>query len=127
MSDFNAFEQLYNRQKRWQDSLFKDLFGEDYQKSRLTKDKIVDENLYNAIEEIIEARRSINVRKYWNPGKRDLPMYKQQRDECAEEIIDVFHFLMTALIYLGFDFDDIQAILRAKIDYNDTREDHVRG
>ena len=44
--------------------------------------------------------------------------------ECAEEIIDVIHFLFTALIYLGVDYDHIEKILNDKMDYNNERSDH---
>ena len=63
----NAFHRLFERQKRWQFKLYESL-GRD-QISNEAKDRIVLENLDNAAEEIFEARRWINVRKYWNPKK----------------------------------------------------------
>ena len=118
----NAFHRLYERQLRWQFKLYESI-GEG-QRTRLNRDKIVLQNLDNAAEEVFEARRHVNVRKYWNPKKRDKSMNDNERLMCAEEIIDVIHFLMTALIYLDVDYNQIESILNEKMDYNDKRSDH---
>lgn len=118
----DAFKKLFLRQLTWQYELYESL-GQG-QRTRLNRDKVVLENLDSAVEEVIEARRNINIRKPWNPNKRDKPMSDNERLMCAEEIIDVFHFLMTSLIYLDMNYDDIQAILIDKIGFNDKREDH---
>lgn len=118
----NAFHRLYERQLRWQIKLFESL-GFD-QKSSTARDKIVLMNLDNAAEEVFEARRHIHVRKYWNRKKRNRAMSINERLMCAEEIIDVIHFLFTALIYLDVDYNQIESILSDKMDFNDKREDH---
>lgn len=120
--NIDAFKELFYRQDEWQYDLYERI-GRN-QSDCLSKDKIVDENLMNAIEEIIEARREIPCRKYWNDKKRELPMDPDAQKRCGEEIIDVFHFLMTALIYMDFTYEDIQEILRNKMAFNDTRADH---
>jgi hypothetical protein len=118
----DAFKRLFYRQMLWQEKLFQRINKTPVRPDEY--DHIVDINLYNAIEEIIEARRHISVRKYWNPSKAELPMDAQTQDLCAEEIIDVFHFLMTALIYMDFTYEDIQSILTTKMEFNDNRSDH---
>lgn len=120
----DAFKKLYERQYQWQTDLYNKIERHNFNEAT-SYDKVVDENLYNAIEEIIEARRHINCRKYWNPEKTSKRMSSNQQFECAEEIIDVFHFLMTALIYLDMSFEEIEQILLQKMNYNNTREDHL--
>ena len=122
----DAFEKLFKRQSEWQANLYNRIgrTSDEYPMDKLTFDRIVDENLYNAIEEIIEARRHISCRKYWNPKKSNKEMSEEDLANLREEIIDVFHFLMTALIYSGATYTDIQAILLDKMGYNDIREDH---
>lgn len=117
------FQRLYHRQVKWQGHYYKT-------KGRTPKtlqesDAIVLENLDNAVEEIVEARRCIHVRKGWNPNKCDRAMTREERLHCAEEIIDVIFFLMTSLIYLGLTYFEVQDVLRDKLNFNETREDHI--
>lgn len=118
----DAFFSLYERQAKWQKDLYQRL--ERDQDNELVAQDIVDENLYNAIEEIIEARVEIPSRKYWNPKKAKRVMTTAEKYKCAEEIIDVIHFLFTSLIYLGLNYGDVQRIIRTKMDFNNKREDH---
>lgn len=118
----NSFENLYNRQTEKQASLYERL-GRDTV-TDVGRDHIVLENLDHAIEEIVEARREIHVRKSWNPNKADLHMSGEEREKCTEEIIDVLHFLFTACIYLDNAFKDIEDALEKKMAINNVREDH---
>ena len=116
------FQRLYARQVKWQHEYYERL--NRVPKTQQESDKIVLENLDHAIEEVVEARREIHVRKQWNPKKMDRAMTREERFKCAEEIIDVMFFLFTSLIYLGLSYGDIQDVLRDKMNYNETREDH---
>lgn len=118
----DAFKALYHRQRIKQYALYTRL-NKDIT-TPIGMDKIVLENLDHAIEEIVEARREIHVRKDWNPDKATRPMTGPEQAQCSEEIIDVLHFLMTSLIYLGNSYDDICTILTDKMATNDARPDH---
>lgn len=118
----DAFQNLYSRQKFKQKALYARLNKDT--SSEVGRDKIVLENLDHAIEEIVEARREIHIRKEWNPDKANKPMTGEEQSKCSEEIIDVLHFLMTSLIYLGNSYEDICHVLEDKMLTNDNRPDH---
>ena len=120
-----AFYRLFLRQTDKQPKLYESInkpqiFPQD-------QDRIVLKNLDDAIEEIVEARREIHVRKEWNPNKRERGMTYEERRKCLTEIIDAFHFLFTAAIYMGFSFEEIEQCLNDKMYENDNREDHDYG
>lgn len=117
-----AFHKLFLRQLKKQFALYSRLKKD--QDSRLGRDRIVLKNIDDAVEEVIEARREIHVRKEWNPDKCERSMTQIERLQCAEEIIDAFHFLFNALIYLDLDFNQIETVLLTKMGINDEREDH---
>lgn len=121
----SAFNQLYLRQLEQQAELYARI-GKKVN-TRLQRDFIVLKNLDDAIEEIVEARRNVHIRKEWNPQKCDRPMNELDLTECREEIIDCFHFLMTALIYLDTSWEEVQSVLLEKMLFNDHREDHQYG
>ena len=121
----SAFKELYLRQVRAQRELYERI-GKPSE-TRLERDHIVLKNLNDAIEEIIEARRHVHCRKDWNPDKQFRPMNEVDIEDFREEVIDVFFFLMTALIYSDASWEDVELQLREKILFNDHREDHKYG
>ena len=120
-----AFNELYLRQVRAQFELYKRINKPS--ETRLDRDRIILKNLDDSIEEIVEARRNVHCRKEWNPDKQFRPMNAIDLNYCREEIIDAFHFLMTALIYSDASWDDVESQLREKMLFNDHREDHQYG
>ena len=121
----SAFKELYLRQLRAQFELYERINKPT--KTRLDRDRVILKNLDDSVEEIIEARRHVHCRKEWNPTKQFLPMNEIDLADCREEIIDAFHFLMTALIYSDASWEDVELQLREKMLFNDHREDHKYG
>ena len=116
------FNRLFARQVKYQTALD----GSPDTLSDLECDKLVNQNIYDMMEECVEARQHIHSRKGWNAEKSAKPMTKEERLECATEIIDVIFFAFNALFYLRFNFIEVCGILNSKISENDTRLDHKK-
>ena len=73
----------------------------------------------HTIEELIELRREMPIRKHWKSNKGDLP----DMAKAKEEYIDVLHFIINLGIILGFkDANEIYLGYLAKHKVNKTRQ-----
>lgn len=61
------------------------------------------EFINHAIEELIEMRRELPIRKHWSTKKDNIPDW----DKVKEEYVDALHFFLSLALINGWSADDI--------------------
>lgn len=74
----------------------------------------------HAIEELIEVRRELPLRKHWKKDSKTAPV---DYDKVKKEMIDVLHFILTLFLILDMDEHDIFECYIAKHKVNYERQE----
>lgn len=74
----------------------------------------------HSIEELIEVRRELPLRKHW---KKDRYSARPDYEKVKEEMIDVLHFILTLFLILDMDAHDIFEAYCAKHKVNYERQE----
>lgn len=115
----DMFEDIFLLQKQFEERVEpfvnnKFEFSDYQEQERITLD-FID----HTIEELIELRRELPVRKSWS-SKRDNP---PDENKTKEEYIDALHFFVTIAIINGWNAKDIYDAYIKKNNINHIRQD----
>lgn len=87
--------------------------------------QMINNNLFHACEELIEARREI-VRRPWKKEEQGCLDNEVKRKAFIEEVFDVILFLRASLAYAEVSGEEFCEVALSKLEYNATRTDHKR-
>lgn len=82
-------------------------------------------NLFHAVEELIEARQELK-RRPWKVNESGCLDSDEKRKAFADEVFDIMLFLRAALAYAEISGKEFCEIAIAKLNHNKLRSDHIR-
>jgi dimeric dUTPase (all-alpha-NTP-PPase superfamily) len=76
--------------------------------------------IFAAMSELAEAGDEVN--KWWKKGCKEPEALEQKKEEILEEMVDVLHFYMGALLTIGCDGKDVADAYLKKLSVNHERQ-----
>jgi dimeric dUTPase (all-alpha-NTP-PPase superfamily) len=111
-----GLQELFAQQKGFQEKHGFDFWKESPEKRR---DMFVRQ-LFAAISELSEAGDEVN--KWWKKGSKEPEALAGKKGKILEELVDVLHFYMSALLTLGCDGNDVAEAYLKKLELNHKRQ-----
>lgn len=114
---FDKLDEIFSDQREFCSQIDKQYFDKPFNCFNFVKD---DFNLYYdlncAIEELIEAIRELNTKK-WKQTRKNV-----DREKVLEEIVDATKFLNQAILRLGYNANDFYELHKKKSQVNRDRQ-----
>jgi dimeric dUTPase (all-alpha-NTP-PPase superfamily) len=111
-----GLEEIFSHQRDFQEK-----HGFDYWKAPPEKRReMFIRQLFAAISELGEAGDEVN--KWWKKGCKEPEALEQKKEEILEEMVDVLHFYMGALLTIGCDGKDVADAYLKKLSVNHERQ-----
>ena len=85
--------------------------------------QLINNNLFHACEELIEARRELK-RRPWKKDEDGFLDNDHKREAFIAEVFDVMLFLRASLAYAGISGEEFCLVANKKLKFNETRSDH---
>jgi dimeric dUTPase (all-alpha-NTP-PPase superfamily) len=111
-----GLEEIFAHQRDFQKQHGFDFWDESPEKRR----EMFIRQLFAAISELGEAGDEVN--KWWKKGCKEPEALGQKKEEILEEMVDVLHFYMGALLTLGCDGKDVADAYLKKLSVNHERQ-----
>ncbi len=111
-----GLEVLFSLQKDFQVKHGFDFWKESPEKRR---DMFVRQ-LFAAMSELGEAGDEVN--KWWKKGSKEPEALAEKREKVLEELVDVLHFYVGAILTLGCDGKDVADAYLKKLSVNHERQ-----
>lgn len=119
MTDYIAFESLYNKQVKFQKNIVK-VKPYDFEVGNLPEDNVKGFSFH--IQQLMsEIGEVLSADKRWKNFRNE----KYDLENKKEEIADCFIVLMNVAIFSGLTAKDLEAIICNKIDQNNKRIESV--
>lgn len=111
-----GLQELFTHQREFQEKHGFDFWKLPPEKRR---DMFVRQ-LFAAMSELGEAGDEVN--KWWKRGSKEPEALSGKKEEILEEMVDVLHFYMGALLTLGCDGKDVAEAYLKKLELNHKRQ-----